>query len=237
MALTHTSNNETAWRGTYDDLRPLMSLMTGDEKHSESATSTLDVIWTLYHSVLHTDPSDPQDESRDRFYLSKGHGPMAYYAVLAAQGFIDPAELSGFADAASKLGHHPDRTQIPGVEISSGSLGQGLALGVGAALALGIKSSESRVVVLVGDGEMDEGSIFEAMTLAGRLGLERLTAVVVDNRSATYGWPGGIEQRFAIEGWRTVTVDGRDHRAIESGVNIEHPGQPLLVVAVVGRQR
>jgi transketolase len=236
MSLAFTPQDDVGWRGTYDDLRPLMSLMTGDEKHSEAATSTLDVIWTLYDSVLHTDPSNPKDELRDRFYLSKGHGPMAFYAVLAAKGFINPSDLSGFADADSSLGHHPDRRRIAGVEISSGSLGQGLALGVGAAIGLGLKGSSSRVVVLLGDGEFDEGSNHEAMAYAGRIGLERLTAVVIDNDSATHGWPGGIEKRFALEGWKTMRVDGRDHRDIEIALNSDHVGCPLLVVAVVGRK-
>jgi transketolase len=237
MSFTSTQQRHDARQQTYDDLRPLMSLMTGDEKHSEAATSTLDVIWTIYDKVLRTDPANPEDELRDRFFLSKGHGPMAYYAVLAAKGFIDPSDLAGFAGAESSLGHHPDRRRVPGVEISSGSLGQGLALGVGAAIGLDLKRSASRVVVLLGDGELDEGSNLEAAAFAGRIGLERLTVVVIDNDSATYGWPGGIEQRFAVEGWETNRVHGRDHRAIEDALIAEHSGRPLLVVATVGRKR
>jgi transketolase len=213
-----------------------MSLMTGDEKHSEAATSTLDVIWTLYDRFLDVDPGQPDAPGRDRFYLSKGHGPMAYYSVLAAQGFIEIDDLAGFAGHHSILGHHPDRRRVPGVEISSGSLGQGLALGVGAAVALDLQASESRVVVLMGDGELDEGSNHEAIAIAGRFGLGRLTAVVIDNQSATHGWPGGIEQRFATEGWATVEVDGRDHDAIESALNTSHTDRPLAIVARVGRK-
>lgn len=218
----------------YDDLLRFMSMMTGDEKHSGAATSTLDVIWTLYDRVLNIDPVDTRRPERDRFYLSKGHGPMAFYAVLAAKGFFDPMLLSGFASARSIFGHHPDRRRIPGVEISSGSLGQGLALGVGASLGIGLSRTAARVFVLVGDGELDEGSNHEAIALAGRLGIGVLTAIVIDNDSAYHGWPRGIEQRFALEGWDTAVVDGRDHDSIFDGVTISHPDRPLVVVARLG---
>lgn len=220
----------------YDELRPLMSVMTGDEKHSEAATSTLDVIWTLYDRVLNVDPSTPDKPDRDRFVLSKGHGPMAYYAVLAAKGFIGRDLLAGFGAFDSPLGHHPDRTVIPGVEISSGSLGHGLALAVGMAIGLGLSGSASGVVCLIGDGELEEGSNFEAIALAGRLELENLAVVVIDNESALHGWPGGIGSRFEVEGWTSVTIDGRDHDAIEQAFRTHHPGRPVAVVAKVGRR-
>lgn len=220
----------------YDDLRPLMSRMTGDEKHSEAATSTLDVIWTLYDRVLRIDSSAPDDPDRDRFLLSKGHGPMAYYAVLAAKGFIVPTDLDDFGSFASMLGHHPDRMLVPGVEISSGSLGHGLALAIGMTLGIGLASRPGRVFCLLGDGELDEGSVHEAIAVAGRFGLERLTAVVIDNQSALHGWPGGIEQRFTNEGWIAVGVDGRDHDAIGAGIDRPHPDAPLVVIATVGRR-
>jgi transketolase len=184
--------------------------------------------------VLRLDPADPADPDRDRFLLSKGHGPAAYYAVLAAAGHLDRAQLRGLAAWDSPLGHHPDRLLVPGVEISSGSLGHGLPIAVGRALAL--RSSgriAPRVVVLLGDAELDEGSNHEAIALAGRLGLDRLVAVVVDNRSATHGWPRGIEQRFAVEGWTTAVADGRDHDALEDAFGLPRPGCPHVVVAVV----
>src|SRR5215467_1324344 len=200
----------------YEDLPGLLSLLTGDEKHDRSSFSTLDVLWVLYDRVLRVDPEHTDDPSRDRFLLSKGHGPAAYYAVLAAKGFIPVESLSGFGGADSRLGYHPDRNLLPGVEISSGSLGHGLPIAVGVTLALDAAGrSEPRVVCLVGDAELEEGSNFEAIQLAGRLGLGRLTTVVVDNGSSTYGWPGGIENRFELEGWSNVRVDGRDHDALE----------------------
>ena len=218
----------------YDDLRPLMSLMTGDEKHTAAATSTLDVLWVLYDRVLRVAPGTTEAPERDRFLLSKGHGPAAYYAVLAAKGFVPREWLAGFGSYDSPLGHHPDRTLVPGVEIGSGSLGHGLPLAVGSALGLRAQGlSDAKVWVLVGDAEMDEGSNHEAVQFAGAAGLEGLHVVAVDNQSATYGWPGGLASRFAAEGWSTATVDGRDHRALYDAFTTPHPGRPHAVVARV----
>jgi transketolase len=218
----------------YADLEALMALMTGDEKHGPAATSTLDVLWVLYDRVLGVDPDDPDAPGRDRFVLSKGHGPIAYYAVLAAKGFIDPALLPGFASFDSPLGHHPDRTLIPGVEIGSGSLGHGLGLAVGMALGLRAQArTEPRVFTLVGDAELDEGSNHEAIAFAGAIGLDSLHAVVVDNASATHGWSGGVGTRFEREGWSTVVADGRDHDALEAALTAPHSGRPHAVIAVV----
>jgi len=217
----------------YADLGRLMDLQLGDEKHTPSAASTLDVIWVLYDRVLHTAPDRADDPDRDRFLLSKGHGPMAYYAVLAAKGFITVDTLRTFGRYDSPLGHHPDRNLVPGIEISSGSLGHGLGIGVGMALGLRARRSPARVFCLVGDAELDEGSNHEAIAFAGRAQLDNLVCVAVDNRSSSYGWPGGIGARFALEGWSTTTVDGRDHADIERAFNVERAGRPHAVVAVV----
>lgn len=217
----------------YADLRRLMDLQLGDEKHTPSATSTLDVIWVLYNRVLRVDPNHTDDPDRDRFVLSKGHGPMAYYAVLAAKGFISVPTLRTFGRYDSPLGHHPDRNLVPGIEISSGSLGHGLGIGVGIALGLRAKRSPARVFCLVGDAELDEGSNHEAIAFAGRAGLDNLVCVAVDNRSSSYGWPGGLAARFALEGWSSTTVDGRDHASLERAFAAEHSDRPHAVVAMV----
>jgi transketolase len=219
----------------YDDLPGLLTLLTGDEKHDRSALSTLDVLWVLYDRVLRVDPGAVDDPERDRFLLSKGHGPAAYYAVLAAKGFLEVDDLRDFGGSDSRLGYHPDHLLVPGVEISSGSLGHGLPIAVGRALALDARHRERpRVFCLVGDAELDEGSNWEAVQLAGRLGLSRLTAVVVDNRSSTYHWPGGVAARFELEGWSAARVDGRDHDAIEQA--LRGAGErPHVVVAEVTR--
>lgn len=218
---------------TYEELTDLMTRMTGDEKHGASATSTLDVIWVLYHHVLRIDMDDPD---RDRFLVSKGHGPMAYYAVLAAHGFIPEDLLDTFGDFDSPLGYHPDRMLVPGVEISAGSLGHGLPIAVGTATALALRPGGARVVVLLGDAELDEGSNAEAIAFAGRRGLGNLTAVVIDNESAGLGWPGGISARFEVEGWTSTDVDGRDHEALRRAFAAGLPDTAHVVVAHVERK-
>jgi transketolase len=219
---------------TYAELPGLMTQLTGDEKHTASATSTLDVIWVLYDKVLNVAPGTADDPGRDRFLLSKGHGPAAYYAVLAAKGFIPRSWLPGFGDVDSRLGYHPDRNLVPGVEIGSGSLGHGLPLAVGVAhglLARGL--TRPRVFVLVGDAELDEGSNNEAIVYAGGAGLPNLTVVVIDNQSASWGWgPGGIESQFGVSGWSAVRVNGRDHAELATALSMT-PGRPHVVVATV----
>lgn len=215
----------------YEDLAGLMSRMTGDEKHGPSATSTLDVLWVLYDRILEVTPASRDAPERDRFVLSKGHGPMAYYAVLAAKGFFPCAWLDGFGGFDSPLGQHPDRALVPGVEFASGSLGHGLPVALGIALALAARANPARVVVLLGDAELDEGSNHEAIALAGRLAVGRLTAIVIDNSSAAHGWPGGIERRFAVEGWDARSVDGHDHRALAEALAGELAERPRAVVA------
>ena len=218
----------------FDDLDRLMALMTGDEKHGPAATSTLDALWVLYHRVLRVSPETAHDPGRDRFLLSKGHGPMAYYAVLAAKGFVPVAWLPGFGSYDSPLGHHPDRVLVPGAEIGSGSLGHGLPLAVGTALGLRAQGlTDPRVWVLIGDAELDEGSNHEAIAYAGPAGLDQLHALVIDNSSATHGWPGGIASRFEAAGWSARTVDGRDHNALFAAFTEPHPGRPRAVVARV----
>ncbi|MEV0410727.1 transketolase [Streptomyces sp. NPDC050448] len=222
----------------YEDLSRLIALMTGAEKHGPAATSTLDVLWVLYDRVLRVGPATAEEPGRDRFLLSKGHGPMAYYAVLAAKGFFPVGWLSGFGSYESPLGHHPDRTLIPGVEIGSGSLGHGLPLAVGSALGLRAQGlDEPAVWVLIGDAELDEGSNHEALAYAGSAGLERLHTVVIDNDSATHGWHGGIASRFEAAGWSAVTVDGRDHAALHAAFTAPHPGRPHVVVARVEKKQ
>src|SRR3954470_17159174 len=183
-------------------MNQLLERLKGDEKHDWSAYSTYDVLSVLFDRVL---------QDGDRFLLSKGHGPMAYYALLATKGVIALEELDRFGQFAAVLGHHPARLLL-GYGISSGSLGHGLPMAVGVALA------GRRTFVLVGDGELDEGSNWEAIQYAGRARVAGLTTVVVDNHTATHGWPDGIARRFDAEGWDAVTVDGRDHDALEAAL-------------------
>jgi len=215
-----------------DHVRALMARATGDEKHEESSTSTLDALWVLYDRVLRIDPSHPDAEDRDRFILSKGHGPVALYAILAANRFFPEEWLDDFMEHGGKLGSHPDRTLVPGVEASTGSLGHGLVMAVGVAQALRAKGlSEQRVVVLCGDAELNEGSNWEAITLAPNLGLANLTLLVVDNHSSSFE-PASWTDRLGAFGWQVHEADGHDLDALEAAF-LEPHDAPLVVVADV----
>ena len=219
---------------TTDALRPLIARLVGDEKHSDSALGTIHSYAALYGRVLRVDPENPNDPNRDRLLVSKGHGPMAYFAALAHRGFFSSAWLDEFLQFHGHLGGHPDRMLIPGVEASSGSLGHGLPMAVGVALGLRARgNSTSRVFCLLGDAELDEGSNHEAIAVAGRMKLDRLTALVIDNRSASHGWPGGIIRRFAVEDWLTTAVDGQDEAALADALDTPSAGAPRVVVAAV----
>jgi transketolase len=214
-----------------DHVRALMERATGDQKHEESSTSTLDAIWVLYDRVLRVDLASPRDESRDRFVLSKGHGPSAYYAVLAAKGFFPEELLDGFLERGSTLGSHPDRNQVPGIEASTGSLGHGLPLGVGIALALRAKGlAEQRVIVLCGDAELNEGSNWEAVMLGAHLRLANLTLLVIDNHSSSIEM-GPWVAKLAAFGWGAVVVDGHDRAGLEDALSARSATGPNAVIA------
>jgi transketolase len=214
------------------ELLDLVALATGDEKHEVSSLSTLDVLFVLYEYVLRVDPDHPEWEHRDRFLLSKGHGPLAYYAVLARKGFFSPNELTRFLRSDGILGAHPDRTRVPGVEVSTGSLGHGLPMAVGVAYALRARGlDEERVFVLTGDAELNEGSNWEAILHAGAVGLANLTLITVDNRSSEVEL-GEIAAKLRPFSWDAVTVDGRDHDALREALS-RRGGGPRAVVAVV----
>ncbi|WDZ85886.1 transketolase [Micromonospora cathayae] len=207
---------------------------TREDDFTSNVYSTIDVLWVLYDRILRISPERTDDPERDRFLLSKGHAVAGYYAILAAKGFVPPDWLDDLHSPTNRLGGHPDRTLVPGVEIGSGSLGHGLGLGVGTALGLRAQGLLGpRVYVLLGDAELDEGSNHEAVAYAGATGLGGLTAIVVDNSSATHGWPGGIADRFTVNGWTAATVDGRDHDALYAALTGHDQHRPHVVVAVV----
>ena len=209
----------------------LIARARGDEKHDESSYSTLEVVDVLY-DVMRFDPANPRWAGRDRFILSKGHGPLAFYAVLAKHGFFSPQEFDRFLTWDGILGGHPDRNRVPGVEASTGSLGHGLPMAVGVAYALHARGAdEQRVFVLTGDAELNEGSNWESILHAGSAGLSNLTLIVVDNHSSTVEM-GDIAGKLAAFGWDAVTVDGRDRDALRAAYDRRAAG-PTSVVAVV----
>lgn len=211
-------------------IRQLMTLALGDEKHGRSTRSTVDVLWVLYDRVLRYDAHNPKSEERDRFVLSKGHGCASFYAILADKGFFPSSELKTFLTWESRLGAHPDRTQVPGAEASTGSLGHGFPMAVGMAMALRIKQSVARVFVLVGDGECNEGSIWEAALLAGNQHLSHLTCIIINNHSSSRDL-GDIAAKFAAFGWAATTINGRDHEQIYEALTRIDADRPTAVVA------
>ncbi|MGC4885809.1 transketolase [Micromonospora sp. DT227] len=219
---------------TATELAALLERVRAGREFGANVYSTLDVLHVLYDRVLRITPATVADPDRDRFLLSKGHAVAGYYALLAARGFVPVEWLDDQGGPASRLGDHPDRTLVPGVEIGSGSLGHGLGLGVGTALGLRAQGRpDPRVYVLLGDAELDEGANHEAIAYAGATGLANLTAIVVDNRSATHGWPGGAASRFTVNGWTAATVDGHDHDALHAALTGHDHHRPHVVVAAV----
>lgn len=186
--------------------------------HYGGALSVLDILLTLYRRHLRVSPADPQRPDRDRLILSKGHSCIALYAVLRRLGFFDHP-LASYGEAGSPLEGHPDMTVLPGIDFSTGSLGQGLSVGLGIALAL--RGTDSHTWVVLGDGECQEGQVWEAAMLAARYRAERLHVVIDVNEFQEWGWcesPGvstrPVEELFlkwSAFGWRVYEVDGHDY--------------------------
>ncbi|GAB2964723.1 transketolase [Streptomyces pseudoechinosporeus] len=200
--------------------------------------SAADILTVLHLLVLDCDPERPGAPERDRFIQSKGHSSGALYATLSYAGFFDDAALDTYMDPLSPLGGHPDSRKVPGVEASTGALGHGLALGVGAALAARLDGSPRRVFVLTGDGELQEGSNWEAALAAAQHGLDNLT-VIVDRNGLQQG--ARTEDTSALEpltakweafGFATSTVDGHDHEALYQSLSAPAPsGRPRCLIA------
>ncbi len=206
--------------------------------HTGGALSTVDILVALYYEVMRMDPHAPHQAQQDHFILSKGHSCEGLYCVLADLGFFPREELRTFSQFGTRLTGHPTR-HIPGVEVNTGSLGHGLAIGVGMALAGAMDHSPSRVYVLLGDGELTEGSVWEAAVAAGNYGLDRLTAIVDRNGLQI---SGPTEEVMKLEplvdkwrafGWEVREVDGHDlDLLVENLAAIPwRKGAPNLLVA------
>ena len=186
----------------------------------------------MYSSVLKTFPDDHRQEGRDRFILSKGHGSLALYAVLAEKGFFPSAEFEHFAEFESCLGGHPDCNKVPGVEASTGSLGHGFPMAVGMAIGLRIKNSSSHVYCLIGDGEANEGSIWEAAMLAAHHKLGNLTCILDYNHSGDRALClGDLRQKFTAFGWQSCEIDGHDHQQILMASTPTRGEVPRMIIA------
>jgi len=207
--------------------------------HLASAFSVVEILRVLYEDVLRVDPAYPDDPDRDRFILSKGHACLALYVALARRGFFPAAELCTFCAFGSRLGGHPEHGRIPGVEASTGALGHGLSIGVGHAI-WGARTGRSfRTVVLLGDGELDEGSVWEAALAASKHRLERLTVIVDHNRMQSYGPTAevlGLEPlaaKWRAFGFAVREVAGHDVVALRRVLRRSPPraGVPTAVIA------
>ncbi len=186
----------------------LQMVYTAREGHLPSSFSIMDLLYVLYRDCLHIDPHHPKAPDRDRFILSKGHASAALYAVLSHFGFFDATHLSTYCQPGSLLGGHPDCQKVPGVEASTGSLGHGIAIGCGLAIGLRQQGSPRQVVVLVGDGEMDEGSFWESVMMAKNLALSNLVVIADCNGSQHYSHSFDYEGILRSMGWQAHTVDG-----------------------------
>jgi transketolase len=214
--------------------------------HLGGALSAADVLTVLYFHTLRIDPKRPDWEDRDRFILSKGHSCLALYAVLAERGYFPIEELDTFDEINSRLQGHPDMTVTPGIDMSSGSLGQGLSAGIGMALGARLLGKDFRTYVMLGDGESQEGQVWEAAFVAARYNLDNLTAILDWNCLQQYGWhkPGEdprISQppdpdpasRWQGFGWHTIELDGHNIGAIISALQQAQgiKGKPAILIA------
>jgi len=182
------------------------------EGHIPSALSILDLLWCLYDSVLKLRPFD---QNRDVFIMSKGHASIGLYSVLAHKGLLEDGALSDFASFGSILGGHPDRNKVPFVEASTGSLGHGMPIAVGVALSKKISHLSGSAYVLVGDGECNEGSIWESSLLAAEHELNNLCCIVDHNHTTDRALSiDSVADKFSAFGWETIEVDGHDHQQI-----------------------
>lgn len=215
---------ETAWRVRCHVVRTVHRAGAG---HLGASLSAADILTALHFSTMHIDPARPEWEERDRFILSKGHASIGLYAVLAERGYFPLEELDTFDEADSRLQGHPDMLLTPGIDMSTGSLGQGLSTGIGFALGARLLGRDYHTFVIMGDGESQEGQVWEAAALAVRYGIEGLTAILDYNRLQQYGWrrAGGGEYdrmppdidpcaKWRAFGWRVVEVNGHDMGAL-----------------------
>src|SRR5690242_15996282 len=196
------------------------ALEGGERGHIGSSMSLIEIMRVLYDDILRYRPSEPEWRDRDRMILSKGHGCIALYVMLADKGFFPLDTLDTFCRRDSILGGHPEAGKVPGVEASTGALGHGLSIGVGMALAVRMQKRDSRVIVVMGDGEIDEGSVWEAAMCAGKHRLCNLTAVIDYNKIQSAGPTREIQDlEPLIDKWRAFNfavtdVDGHDVAAL-----------------------
>ena len=206
--------------------------------HPGGSLSCADILTYLYFKHMNIDPADPKKADRDRFVLSKGHAAPALYATLANRGYFDVALLKTLRQIGSILQGHPDMKHIPGVDMSTGSLGQGISAAVGMALSAKHFGDSFKVYAVLGDGEIEEGQVWEAAMFAGNKGLSNLTAFVdynnlqIDGTIEEVNSAAPIDKKFEAFGWHTITINGNDFDEIESALNMAKTvDKPVAIIA------
>lgn len=206
--------------------------------HPGGSLSICDVLSYLYNVEMHVDPKNPKDPGRDRLVLSKGHAAPALYATLALKGYFPVEDLKTLRKSDSYLQGHPNMDKVPGIDMSTGSLGQGISVAVGMALGGKIDKADYRVYAILGDGEIEEGQVWEAAMLAGNKGLDNLVAIVDNNNLQIDGTmeevnsPYPIPDKFRAFNWNTVEIDGHDFDQIEDAFAKakQFKGKPTAII-------
>lgn len=218
-------------------LHTLNMVARSNSSHVGTCFSMADILAVLYENILRIDPARPEAADRDRFILSKGHGTAILYAILAEKGFFPLDWLTSYNFHGAKLLGHCTSKGVPGVEISTGSLGHGLSVGLGMAKALKIDGMDSRVFVLLGDGECDEGAIWEAALLAPQLKLNRLIIIIDYNKIQSFGSVKEVidlepfSEKWSSFGWNVHSIDGHDHAQIYNAVNsLDSGDKPTAII-------
>ncbi|MBZ9692987.1 transketolase [Clostridium sp. M14] len=206
--------------------------------HPGGSLSIADIMSVLFFNEMNIDPKNPKNPNRDRFVLSKGHAAPALYSALARKGYFDVEELNTLRKIGSRLQGHPNMNDLPGIDMSTGSLGQGISAAVGMALAGKLDNKNYRVYTILGDGELEEGQVWEASMSAAHYKLDNLTAFVdynglqIDGNISDVMNPAPIDKKFEAFGWNTLIIDGHDYdqilAAIEKAKNTK--GQPTVIV-------
>jgi len=207
--------------------------------HPGGSLSVADILTYLYFDHMNVDPKNPKDENRDRFVLSKGHTAPALYAVLANKGFFPVSELKNLRKPGAMLQGHPSMNRTPGVDMSTGSLGQGISTAVGMALGGKIDKKDYRVYTVLGDGEIEEGQVWEAAMFAAAKGLDNLCAVVdnnnlqIDGSIAEVNSPYPIPEKFRAFGWNVIEIYGHSFDEIDAAFKAaeEFKGKPTAIIA------
>lgn len=214
--------------------------------HPGGSLSATDLLVALYFSELNVRPDDPRWQGRDRFVHSKGHASEALYATLALRGFLPVEELETFGAIDSRLQGHPDMTRLDCLDMSSGALGVGFSAAVGMALGSRLRGTSERAYVMLGDGECQEGAVWEAAWVSGRYALDNLVAIVDFNSLQQIGWPGkrpgtraapwsirSFTRLWSASGWFVQQIDGHDMRAILSALAAARAarGRPAVIIA------